>query len=132
MASNDLISVIIPTYNPKEEELKMALKSVVSQEKDVNIEVLIIDEGSDGEHAKTIEDVCSKYQCARIIKKLHSGVSQSRNLGMKEAKVSYLIFMDADDTIDEGSYKKILNEFNKDRKLDVVEFGFKKSEDSKI
>lgn len=48
---------------------------------------------------------------------------------MKEAKVSYLIFMDAEDTIDEGSYKKILSEFKKDEELDV---GSKKSEDSRI
>jgi len=88
------VSVIIPTYNRKE-ELRRAIESVLVQE-NVSLEVLICDDGStDG----TIEMV-SSWADARV--RLLTGPRGGRpaiprNRGIKAAQGEWLAFLDDDD-----------------------------------
>lgn len=86
------ISVIIPTFNRKD-TLKAAIKSVFAQTLHPD-EVIIVDCGStDG----TKEAV---YNCNEPIKFLEtktSGASAQRNIGIFNAKGSYIAFLDDDD-----------------------------------
>lgn len=89
------ISVIMPVYNTKEEFLREAIESILSQTfKD--FELIIVDDASD----KFIEDIVSSYSDKRIVyhKMLkNSGAAEARNYAIKNAKGKYIAFMDSDD-----------------------------------
>ena len=86
------VSVIIPTYNRKN-LLKRALHSVSSQTF-VPQEIIVVDDGSsDG----TKDWVLERFPCVRYICQDNSGVSSARNRGIREAKGSWIAFLDSDD-----------------------------------
>lgn len=89
------VTLIIPIYNA-ERYLRRCLDSVKAQNFE-ELEVLLINDGSeDGSLA-----VCREYEQQdsrfRVVDKENSGVSDTRNLGMKLARGTYLQFMDSDD-----------------------------------
>ena len=86
------VSVIIPTYNRKN-LLKRALHSASSQTF-VPHEIIVVDDGSsDG----TKDWVLERFPYVRYIYQDNSGVSSARNAGIKEAKGSWIAFLDSDD-----------------------------------
>ena len=86
------VSVIIPTYNRKN-LLKRALRSVSSQTF-VPKEIIVVDDGSsDG----TKDWVLERFPNVRYIYQDNFGVSSARNTGIKEAKGSWIAFLDSDD-----------------------------------
>ena len=86
------VSVIIPTYNRKN-LLKRALHSANSQTF-VPQEIIVVDDGSsDG----TKDWVLERFPCVRYISQDNSGVSSARNRGIREAKGSWIAFLDSDD-----------------------------------
>ena len=86
------VSVIIPTYNRKN-LLKRALRSVSSQ-MFVPQEIIVVDDGSsDG----TKDWVLERFPYVRYLYQDNSGVSSARNAGIKEAKGSWIAFLDSDD-----------------------------------
>ena len=66
-----------------------------------NIEIIVINDGSTD---KTSE-ILKKYQNYnfKIIEQENSGVSQARNTGLKTATGDYIMFLDADDIINNDS-----------------------------
>ena len=96
-----LVSIIIPVYNVKD-YLEECLESVANQTYG-NTEVLLIDDGStDGSGA-----ICEKFAAGRSnfqVKHFeNSGLSASRNRGLKLASGEFVIFLDSDDWIDEDT-----------------------------
>jgi len=86
------VSVITPTYNRKN-LLKRALHSVINQTF-VPQEIIVVDDGSsDG----TKDWVSERFPYVRYIYQDNSGVSSARNAGIKEAKGSWIAFLDSDD-----------------------------------
>jgi glycosyltransferase involved in cell wall biosynthesis len=92
-----LISIIIPHFN-RSLLLKETLASVVAQTY-TDWEVIIVDDDSEEEEWKKIQ--CYVTDKINIIKRneLPGGPSKCRNIGIKEAKGEYLIFLDADDLL---------------------------------
>lgn len=107
---NQKISVIVPVYNTKE-YLNKCLESIIRQTY-TNLEIILIDDGStDG--SKTIcECYEKKDKRIRFISKSNTGVSDTRNLGIKESTGEYISFIDSDDYIEpnmiEVLYKNII------------------------
>lgn len=90
------ISVIVPVYQA-ERYLKKCVESVVKQTFP-DWELLLIDDGcTDGSSA--ICDQCAEEDDRiRVFhKKKNAGVSEARNLGLREAKGAYIAFLDVDD-----------------------------------
>lgn len=91
-----LISVVIPVYN-KRKSIRNTLTAVLNQTYS-DFEVLVIDDGSkDGSMDEIADFDDSKL---RIILKMNTGVSDTRNLGMREAKGDIVAFLDGDDLWD--------------------------------
>ena len=87
-------SIIIPVYN-RPSELDELLKSISKQKRDVDFEVIIIEDGSKVKSEVLVKD----YKIFLNIKyyyKENSGPGDSRNFGAKKAKGDYLIFFDSD------------------------------------
>ena len=88
-----LVSVIIPTYN-RTDYLKITLNSVLSQTYK-NIEIIVVDDGSEGDANKTLCDSFSNVIYIKI--KNSGGPARPRNTGIKAAKGELIGFTDDDD-----------------------------------
>ncbi len=90
--SKPLISVIIPTFNRKEMVIK-AIESVMQQTY-CQVELIIVDDGSNDRTASTLK---GQFSQAIIIEQNNSGVSAARNSGIQVAKGSLIALLDSDD-----------------------------------
>ncbi|MFB3389170.1 glycosyltransferase [Flavobacterium sp. LAR06] len=92
-ASNSLVSVIITTFN-RPHYLELTLNSVVNQSYE-NIEIIVIDDDSDGNQNM---EICSGFSNVYYEKVLKSGTpAKGRNIGIKKAKGEFIAFLDDDD-----------------------------------
>lgn len=117
---NDLISIIMPTYNA-EDSIARAIDSVLKQTYS-NWDLIIIDDGSFDRTKKII----SSYIGDRRIKyffKSNEGVSKAREFGLKKADGKYITFLDSDDFFYPDRLEKMLSCFvNED--VDLVYTSF--------
>ncbi len=91
-AGDQGITVVIPTYNAAP-FLRRSVGSVLGQTRPP-IEILIVDDGSTDDTVKIAAEFGDRVRC---IQTEHSGVSETRNRGIREARGSYVAFLDADD-----------------------------------
>lgn len=107
----DKVSIIIPIYNA-EKYLKECVESVINQDYH-NLEIIMIDDGStDGSKnaCKHYAEIDSRIQ---LIEKANSGVSDTRNIGLKKATGDYIAFVDSDDTISEFFISEMIESLKK-------------------
>lgn len=95
MEENDLVSIIIPVYNV-EKYLEKCIISCLNQTYN-NIEVIAIDDGSTDNSKNILDNLAQKYSNLVVIHKENSGVSATRNIGIKKSNGKYIVFVDADD-----------------------------------
>lgn len=117
MNQENMVSIIIPVYNA-EKYLHRCVDSVLKQTYQ-NLEILLIDDGSkDGSGA-----ICDEYAAqdcrVRVIHKENTGVSDTRNVGLDEAKGDYILFIDSDDYIEDVMVERLLCRALKDNS-DIV------------
>lgn len=93
--ANAFVSVIVTTYN-RQEYLEECLTSIQNQTYQ-NIEVLVIDDGSNTVNAAANKLICSQFSKCKYLFKPNTGQPDSRNYGIKKSKGSYLAFCDDDD-----------------------------------
>lgn len=102
--SNKLVSIIIPCFNYGN-FLHEAIESVLAQTYN-NYEILVIDDGSTDD-TKTI---ASKFKNKiKYYYKRNGGDSDARNYGLTKAMGEYIVFLDADNKLDENFLVKTLN-----------------------
>lgn len=94
-----LVSIIVPTYNTPSKPFERCLVSLMSQSYK-NIEILLVDDGSDEDYASSISSAALKDSRTRILNSGHRGASHARNLGISEAKGDWIVFSDADDELE--------------------------------
>lgn len=93
MSKFPLVSIIVPSYNG-EKFIAKAIRSVLLQTYK-NWELIIVEDG----YTDKTEEIVDSFLDKRInyIKKEHSGISKTRNVGIKEANGEYIAFLDQDD-----------------------------------
>ena len=89
------ISVIVPVYRA-EAFLKKCADSVLSQTFS-DLELILVEDGSPDGSGRLCDELAAGDPRVRVFHKENGGVSSARNLGMAEAKGTYLAFSDADD-----------------------------------
>ncbi|MBJ6761354.1 glycosyltransferase family 2 protein [Myxococcaceae bacterium JPH2] len=85
-------SVVIPTYN-RARLLEETLASVFAQD-DTDYEVLVIDDGSTDD---TVASLARHGDRVRVLRQANAGQGMARNLGIREARGEYVVFLDSDD-----------------------------------
>jgi len=90
-----LVSVIVPIYNV-EAYLKRCVDSVLSQTY-VNLEIILIDDGSPDNCAIICDDYKEKDNRIKVIHRSNGGLSDARNAGLDVATGEYVTFLDSDD-----------------------------------
>lgn len=111
----DLISVVIPVYNV-EQYIHQCIDSVIEQTYK-NIEIIIVDDGSEDRSGKICDEYAKKDERIKVIHQNNRGLSGARTAGQEIAQGKYITFIDSDDWIDidmlEILYKAI-NKYNGD------------------
>lgn len=90
----ELISVIIPTYN-REKTIIRAVESVLNQTYK-NIELIVVDDNSDDKTVSLLESLSDERLKIIKLDKNH-GACHARNIGIKNSKGKYISFQDSDD-----------------------------------
>lgn len=90
-----IVSVIIPAYNA-EAFIERTLNSVISQTYK-NLEVLVIDDGSQDRTAEIVQAIAQKDCRVKLLQQANSGVAAARNLGIKHSQGEFIAPIDADD-----------------------------------
>ena len=90
-----LVSVIVPAYNA-EAYIAHTLNSVLSQTYN-NIEVIVVDDGSNDETANIVESIIQSDDRVTLLQQPNSGVAAARNLAIQKSRGEYIAPIDADD-----------------------------------
>ena len=112
------LSIIIPFFN-SEKYLEECLFSICNQIKK-NVEVILVNDGSKDKSLKISKKFEKKYKFIRLFNNIKNcGVSISRNIGIKNAQGSYILFVDSDDKLIKNSVKNILSHLDKNKNTDL-------------
>jgi Glycosyltransferases involved in cell wall biogenesis len=103
-ARGPLVSVVVPVYNvaPHVAEAIASLKAQTLRD----FEALIVDDGStDGSDRAVIAAVDGDARF-RVIRQANQGLSGARNTGIAAAKGDFLAFLDGDDALAPGFWRR--------------------------
>lgn len=114
-------SFIIPVFNC-EEYIEACVKSVIEIGLE-SYEIILVDDGSTDNSGILCDALDAVYGRVKCIHQENQGVSAARNHGLQAAVGDYVIFIDADDTIEPVGFEKILKRLQEDSEIDVVIFG---------
>lgn len=120
------VSVIVPVYKTKEDYLNACIKSVLEQTLD-DFELILIDDGSPDLCGKICDSISHQDSRVAVIHQENKGVSSARNAGLSQAKGDYILFLDADDTLQKNAFVS-LHQFVLDNGTDVVLFDYRQNE----
>jgi glycosyltransferase involved in cell wall biosynthesis len=98
---NPKISIIVPVYN-MEKYLDECIESLLAQDLD-EYEIIMVNDGSIDKSQFIIDGYCSRYpdKCYSVIQ-VNNGLGAARNIGLHMAKGKYIMFVDADDWLEEN------------------------------
>ena len=116
-------SIIVPVYN-SEKYINRCLESLSNQTYQ-NIEIIIVNDGSNDGSLELITKFQEKDPRIKIITQKNLGVSFARNKGIKESSGDYILFVDSDDYIDINTIEKC-NKIITDKKVDILGFSYYK------
>ena len=120
MKETPVISVIIPVYNV-ENYIQNCVESLINQTYS-NFEAIFIDDGSQDSSVEVLIQLIESMPNFKLLTQKNHGQAIARNNGIKEAKGSYLAFLDSDDYYSPLYLEKMLNEILEE-KADVVSCG---------
>lgn len=121
------LTVIIAAYNA-EKYIEECVNSVLSQKTEYSYKVKITDDGS----TDKTRDILKNYKSdiIEIITKKNGGAASARNRALETIESKYVMFLDADDTLEENAVEVFLrNAYKYD--ADVVECGYYFFDDEK-
>jgi glycosyltransferase involved in cell wall biosynthesis len=87
------LSVVIPTFN-RGSLVKQAVDSVLSQESNHEIEVIVVDDGSTDDTRQVLEGYGTRIT---YLHQENRGMNAARNLGIASARGQYVSLLDSDD-----------------------------------
>ena len=109
--SNVTISILMPVYN-SQEYLKNTVQDVINQSYG-DWELILVDDGS----KDNSKNICIELQKIdnriRFVNKENTGVSDTRNIALDNAKGKYIAFIDSDDSVHKDYLKILLSSIEK-------------------
>ena len=100
------LSVVIPVHN-SEKYIRECLDSVL-ENRNIGLEVICVDDCSTDSTPEILRDYAERYANVTVLKNdtnLYAGAS--RNKGLLAARGKYVHFLDADDIVISGAYRKL-------------------------
>ena len=98
MTNSYHVSVIIPAYN-RANYIVETIESVFSGNEGLNIEVIVVDDGSTDDTLSVLERYKDRI---KLITQKNQGAPAARNRGFLESTGKYIKFLDSDDILEPG------------------------------
>ena len=114
----ECVSIIVPIYRV-EQYLDRCIESIINQTYK-NIEIILVDDGSPDNCGRMCDKWAKKDDRIKVIHKENGGLSDARNVGLKEATGQYIAFVDSDDWVDVQYIELLLQALLK-KDCDIVE-----------
>lgn len=121
------ISVLIPAYNA-EKYIEKCLKSITEQSLK-NIEIIVVNDGSIDRTLEILEKLKNEDNRIKIITQKNQGVSSARNNALKYARGEYILWIDADDWLEDGLEELYVQA--KKEKVDILVMDYWREEKGK-
>ncbi len=115
------VSIVVPVYKA-ETFLTRCVDSILSQSF-TDFELILVDDGSPDNSGKICDQYAIKDERIKVLHKANGGASSARNLGIENAVGEFLMFVDADDTIEKGYLENLLEH----RSAQMVVGGFRRT-----
>ena len=112
------VSIIIVTYN-SEKEIISCINSLLPQLKDINGEIIIIDNNSADNTIPLIDDLNSK-SISLIRNSENFGYTIANNQGIKNAKGEYLFFLNPDTIVPNDVFNNLLDEIQGNKNCGAI------------
>ena len=126
-----VLSIIVPVYQV-EQYVRACLESLFKQGLDDNrFEVIMVNDGTRDGSFEVVADIMALHRNIIRVDQENQGLSAARNTGMKYAKGDYVLFVDSDDLLVEGSVAPLL-QTAEDNAADLVVADFVKLSDEDI
>ena len=122
-----LLSIIIPIYNAGN-NLNRLLDSLICEEG--GYEIILVNDGSTDESGSICKRYAEKFPIIKYIEQENSGVSAARNRGIEDSTGKYLLFIDADDRVNDLT-TRVLNILG-DKEYDLLEYGYNVLRDNEV
>ena len=103
---NPTVSIIVPVYNA-EDYITRCIESIISQEY-TDFELLLVNDGSRDASGAICDAFASRDSRIQVIHKENTGVSDSRNIAISQARGTYIQFLDSDDWITPDATKLLV------------------------
>lgn len=119
-------TIVIPCYNDGVWAIS-AVKSCLAQQVSVDYEILLVDDGSTDDSVHRLDIFFRGVAKLRILRKSNGGLSSARNFGAKYAKANWIVFLDADDTI-EPNFLEAANralQISQNKRRDLIFCGYR-------
>lgn len=116
-----MISVVVPVYNVAS-YLPQCLDSLISQTY-MDLEIIVVNDGSTDDSPSICDNYAAKDKRVKVIHKINGGLSDARNVGIKQAIGEWIYFADSDDWLDITALSK-LYEFAITNNCDIVQGNF--------
>ena len=98
MAENVCVSIIVPVFNA-EKYLGNCMDSLLKQTCQ-NIEIICVDDGSTDKSAMILEKYATEDKRVIILRQQNRGPGPARNCGLENSHGKYILFVDADDSLE--------------------------------
>lgn len=107
------VSIIIPVFNG-EKCIKKCIDSIEQEKQyEKNIDVIVVNDGSTDNTFAVLEKLAQQYNNVHVFHKENGGVSSARNFGLTIAQKDFVLFVDADDTLEKAALSSIMKEVQK-------------------
>ncbi len=114
---NLLLSLVVPVYNVAP-FLERCMASLAAQNLD-GMEIVIVDDGSTDGCPAILARYAAQHAQMRVIRQDNGGLSAARNTGLARISGEYVAFVDSDDWIEPGYYRRLL-ELARTNNLDMA------------
>ncbi|MBS3203739.1 glycosyltransferase family 2 protein [Turicibacter bilis] len=113
------ISVIVAAYNV-EKYIGRCIESLIGQTF-LNIEIIIVNDGSNDRTYKIINNYIEKDCRIRLVNQENRGLIEARKSGFRIATGEYILFVDGDDWLELNALEKLYNK-TINKKIDIILF----------
>ena len=115
-----MVSIVIPVYNG-EKYIKPCLDSIFAEAHE--LEVIAVNDGSRDNSSQILHEYAKSQPMLKVIDKENGGAAQARQTGLREACGDFVAFVDIDDSVFPGIYKR-LEQKATDSGADIVFFDY--------
>ena len=114
--TENLFSIIVPVYKIKEEYLRACVASLLRQTYE-NFEVILVDDGSPDLCGQICDECAAMDARLTVIHQANAGVSAARNAGLEQAKGELIVFVDADDYLEDAFLERMTAQLPEDAQI---------------